>query len=65
MTLVVVMIESVGALSATDEIAVVLGVDILLMGTTDLCDRWKCLGSAIIGRRLLYDPPKHIPDTAK
>jgi len=36
-TMVVVMIESAEALAAVDEIAAVEGVDLLMMGTNDLC----------------------------
>jgi 2-keto-3-deoxy-L-rhamnonate aldolase RhmA len=37
-TMVVAMIESVGAVAAVDAIAAVPGVDILLIGTNDLCN---------------------------
>ena len=36
-TLVVVMIETAGAVDAVEEIAAVPGVDVLLIGTNDLC----------------------------
>ena len=36
-TMVIVMIESAEALSAVDEIAAVVGVDMLFIGTNDLC----------------------------
>ena len=36
-TMVVIMIESVEALAAVDEIAAIEGVDLLLIGTNDLC----------------------------
>jgi 2-keto-3-deoxy-L-rhamnonate aldolase RhmA len=36
-TMVIVMIESAEALAAVEEIAAVEGVDLLLIGTNDLC----------------------------
>ena len=44
-TMVVIMIELVEALAAVDEIAAIEGVDLLLIGTNDLCRAWHS-GSA-------------------
>jgi 4-hydroxy-2-oxoheptanedioate aldolase len=45
-TMVVVMIESAEALAAVDEVASVQGVDLLLIGTNDLCSSLGIPGSA-------------------
>jgi 2-keto-3-deoxy-L-rhamnonate aldolase RhmA len=62
-TLVVGMIESVGAVENADDIASVAGLDMLLVGTNDLCNSLKVPGQ--LDHPSVRDAYQHVADVCR